>query len=156
MIQYIMCKLLIQACCGPCSTIFNDGDFFFDGDNFDSEDEYQKRLEAMLVVAPDTIVMPYNPKTFDSCEGCIRYRLERCANYAKANGYQCFTTTLTVSPHKDSDMVNRIGREIGGQSGIAFVEYDLKKDGGFQKTVARSKELGLYRQKYCGCARTKV
>jgi hypothetical protein len=58
---------------------------------------------------------------------------------------------LTVSPKKDAAMVNRVGREEGERSGIRFVEADLKKGDGYLKSVLASREMGLYRQNYCGC-----
>ena len=152
-----MKKLLVQACCGCCATSFEKGDvtYFFNGDNFDTINEYKKRLEAMLTVDKDCIVEGYEAKVFDSCEECIAYRLRRCAEVALERGFDCFTTTLTVSPHKDSAMVNRIGREVAAEVGVPFLELDLKKNNGFAKSVARSKQLGLYRQRYCGCGESR-
>ena len=153
-----MKKLLVQACCGPCAcdpSMFEGCViYYFNGDNFDTKNEYESRLYALRRVCSGIILDLYNPKEFTDCQDCIRYRLQKCAETAKNHGFDCFTTTLTVSPHKNTAMINRIGREVGKAVGIPFVEYDLKKDGGFEKTVKISKELGLYRQKYCGCARS--
>ena len=131
---------------------------FYNGDNMDTEQEFGKRLEAVRVVAErlgaGVIVEPYIPHVFGGCEDCIRHRLCRCARVARAFGYDAFTTSLTVSPHKDTKMVNRIGREVGEAEGVRFIELDLKKKDGFGKSVRASKELGLYRQNYCGCAKS--
>jgi predicted adenine nucleotide alpha hydrolase (AANH) superfamily ATPase len=108
----------------------------------------------MLTVDKNTIVEKYIPRTFENCEQCIAYRLTRCAEYAKSRGYDCFTTTLTISPHKDTAMVNKIGRDVSAFYGVPFLELDLKKNGGFARSVEMSKKLGLYRQNYCGCARS--
>jgi len=146
-------SVLIQACCGPCSLAI-DGKYFFNGDNFDSKREYDKRLCAMLAVSDGTVVEQYNPRVFKDCGECIKYRLARCAQYARENGFDAFTTTLTVSPHKDTTMVNNIGQIVAAEQGITFIEHNLKKSDGFKHTVNRSKELWLYRQNYCGCARS--
>jgi len=151
----------MQACCGPCGAdAFSYSHFnftyFFNGDNFDTINEYNKRLEAMSTVDKNAIVEPYVARVFAECEDCIGYRLRRCAEVAKSRGFDCFSTTLTVSPHKNTELVNRIGREVAGEVGVPFVEFDLKKNGGFAKSVQRSKELGLYRQRYCGCAKSVI
>ena len=153
-----MQKIIVQACCGPCSTAaaknFEKCAFFFNGDNFDTQEEYDRRLNAMLKVDKDTAVMPYNPKIFNTCDECMRYRMSACAKYALEHGFDAFSTSLTVSPHKNTEEVNKIGREVGNEIGITFVEVNLKKNGGFMYSVAKSKELGLYRQNYCGCAKS--
>ena len=155
-------KVLVQACCGCCSLAdFGEivpAGLFFNGDNMDCGGEFERRLEAVRKVADDLgveiIVDPYTLHVFERCEDCIRHRLVRCARVAKAFGYGAFTTSLTVSPHKDTKMVNAIGREVGERVGVKFIELDLKKRDGFGKSVRRSKELGLYRQNYCGCAKS--
>jgi hypothetical protein len=160
-----MKKLLVNACCGPCACLpwaFKDYavSLFFNGDNFDSKEEYERRLKAMRVVAKELyrtslLVTPlYRPRVFESCDDCIRYRLERTANLAKRDRYDYFTTTLTISPHKDTEMVNRIGREVSAQVGIPFLELDLKKNDGFNTTVRMSREYAVYRQRYCGCKKS--
>jgi predicted adenine nucleotide alpha hydrolase (AANH) superfamily ATPase len=141
--------------------------FFFNGDNFDTREEYDRRAAAMAQLSPDAIIEPYQPRVFNNCADCIAYRLRRCAEYGRANGFTHFTTTLTVSPHKDTATINAQGRAIGVEFGIEFVELDLKRTnprdaarnaeygarGGFAQSVMRSRELGLYRQNYCGCGR---
>jgi len=143
-------NILVHACCGPCAAT-SSAPYFFNGDNFDTLEEYKRRLDAFNKLDEKKIIEPYSPKSFENCDECIRYRLVRCAKAAIQNGYNCFTTTLTISPHKNTEQINNIGRAIGQEYGIEFIEQDLKKDGGFQKSVVRSKELGMYRQRYCGC-----
>jgi len=172
MLQSSMQKLLVQACCGGCASSdptdylygeINRADtfirFFFNGDNFDTSEEYRRRLAAFNTVSKhykiESIVEPYSEKIFEKCEDCIKYRLECCAQVAKEQNFDCFTTTLTVSPHKDTATVNQIGREVAVEYGVPFLELDLKKNGGFEKTVKASKELGIYRQNYCGCAKSR-
>lgn len=159
-------KILVQACCAPCSTAFfgweKSVDFFFNGDNFDCADEYERRAGAMRILRgvafPNSKVffVPYAPRTFGECAECIRYRLLACARVAKAEGYDAFTTSLTVSPHKNTKMVNEIGAAVGAEVGVAFLALDLKKRDGFKRTVELSRRFGLYRQNYCGCAKRSV
>jgi predicted adenine nucleotide alpha hydrolase (AANH) superfamily ATPase len=78
-------------------------------------------------------------------------RLRRTAEEAKQQGIPAFCTVLTVSPKKDAVLVNRIGREEGERAGVLFIEADMKKNDGFQKSVEISKKFGIYRQDYCGC-----
>jgi hypothetical protein len=156
-----MKRLLVNACCGPCACnpIPFSGyhvDLFFCGDNFNSKAEYNKRYKALYTVYKklyDTklLSIDYKRKVFNSCEDCIRERLLETAEMAYVHEYDAFTTTLTISPHKNTELVNRIGREVGEQMCIPFLELDLKKNGGFEKSVRVSKELGIYRQRYCGC-----
>ena len=85
------------------------------------------------------------------CPVCFRMRLTSAAKYAKANGYDAFTTTLTVSPHKNFPLISGIGAEVGEEVGIDYLPYDFKKKDGFLRSIQLSKEFGLYRQDYCGC-----
>ena len=82
------------------------------------------------------------------CEACFRLRLKKTRDYMLAHGWDAFTTTLTVSPQKSADVINRVGREVGGDS---FLVRDFKKKGGFQRTMELAKKWSLYRQHYCGC-----
>lgn len=91
------------------------------------------------------------PEKGERCRACIRLRLEESAKKAACMGINAFTTVLTVSPHKDAEMVNKAGREMGEKHGLSFIELDLKKEDGFKKSIALSKKYGLYRQNYCGC-----
>jgi len=91
------------------------------------------------------------PERGRRCEACIRFRLRETARKAAALRIPAFGTVLTVSPKKDADMVNRIGREEEERSGIRFVAADLKKRDGYLRSIRLSRELGIYRQRYCGC-----
>ncbi len=90
----------------------------------------------------------YEPEGGARCETCFRMRLEKTHEYMKKKMFDAFTTTLTVSPHKDVTLVNAIGRDIGGEK---FISADFKKKGGFARAMEAAKEMGLYRQRYCGC-----
>ena len=154
---------------------------FFSNSNIDTEEEFRKRLdnaralgaaEGVEVVADaydhadwlDKVAkgLEGEPEKGSRCAKCFRYNLARAAAYAAEHGYDAFTTSLTVSPHKVSGMVFEAGddaawtvsaRECGGSSAASpeFLKIDFKKRDGFLKSLRRSAELGLYRQAYCGC-----
>ena len=90
------------------------------------------------------------------CERCFRLRLEKAAEYAAKNGFDYFTTSLTISPLKNAPLLNTIGKEMGERYGIAFLPSDFKKRGGYQRSIELSKKYDLYRQDYCGCAFSKA
>jgi len=77
--------------------------------------------------------------------------LEKTALVAKQEGFDGFTTVLTISPHKNSSVVNSVGLEVAGEVGIEFLEENFKKQDGFKKSLELSKKYGFYRQNYCGC-----
>lgn len=89
------------------------------------------------------------------CAICFRQRLEKTAAEAKRRGFGLFTTTLTVSPHKNYPLIASIGRELAEKYGVQFLDMDFKKKAGFQRSIQLSKEYGLYRQSYCGCEYSK-
>jgi len=166
-----MQKVLVQACCGPCSIAvyetrwlwdFEVVELFFNGDNFDSNAEYLRRKRALDTVLQHytgqkiRLADKYMPVEFMSCEHCIEYRLRRTAEVAAILGYDAYATTLTVSPHKNADMVNAIGKKVATETGMPYIETNFKKQNGFYRTVEKSKELGLYRQTYCGCKKSMV
>lgn len=85
------------------------------------------------------------------CARCFKLRLKRTAMAAKEHGMDIFATTLTVSPHKNSKVINEIGNQIAAEVGIPFLESDFKKQDGYKRSIDLSKENNLYRQNYCGC-----
>ena len=89
------------------------------------------------------------------CRVCFRQRLEKTAETASLSGYDCFGTTLTVSPHKDYKQISAIGRKLSLVYGVSFLDRDFKKKDGFKRSVELSKKYGLYRQNYCGCEYSK-
>ena len=184
-----MAKVLLHVCCGPCASacepalrdLGNEVVMFFSNSNIDTEDEYEKRLaNARALGAADGVEVVADaydhadwlekvakgledePEKGSRCARCFRYNLSRAAAYAAEHGYDAFTTSLTVSPHKVSRMVFDAGadaawgvsaKECGGSAAPSpkFLEIDFKKRDGFLKSLRRSAELGLYRQPYCGC-----
>lgn len=111
----------------------------------------------------------YNPETYFElvsgleaepeggarCTVCFNQRLKETARNAKKYGFDYFTTTLTVSPHKDYERISKIGKALGEEYGVEFLDMDFKKKAGFQRSVQLAKEYGLYRQDYCGCVFSK-
>lgn len=89
------------------------------------------------------------------CTLCFQQRLEAAACFAKNEGYFAFGTTLTVSPHKNYPLISALGNQIAEDHEIEFLDIDFKKKAGFQRSIAMSKEYGLYRQNYCGCEFSK-
>lgn len=91
----------------------------------------------------------------DRCRICFDLRLGEAAKYAKANSFDYFTTTLTISPLKNADVLNEIGQKKGLEEGIDFLPSDFKKKEGYKRSIELSKEYELYRQNYCGCPFSK-
>jgi predicted adenine nucleotide alpha hydrolase (AANH) superfamily ATPase len=169
-------EVLVHICCAPDASYgvralrdrFDVTGFFYNP-NIDSREEFRERLRATLDLrekdAFSLVIgaggkeawedavrgMEDEPERGRRCEACVRLRMRETARKAAELGMPAFGTVLTVSPKKDAAMVNRVGREEGEGFGIRFVEADLKKGDGYLKSVRASKELGLYRQRYCGC-----
>ena len=137
---------------------------FFSNSNIDTHEEYEKRLgEARKLAAAEGVELVADaydhsewlrevaagyedePEKGRRCERCYRYNLARTASYAAAEGFEAFTTSLTVSPHKPSAKI------FAASDDPRFLHEDFKKREGFKLSVRRAAELGLYRQPYCGC-----
>jgi len=171
-----MPELLLHLCCAPDAThgvpAFGkrfDVIGFFYNPNIHPREEFRKRLSAALDLQekrPFPLIvgnggadvweeaargLEGEPERGRRCEACVRLRLRETARKASELGVPAFGTVLTVSPKKDAAMVNRVGREEGERAGVRFVEADLKKENGFLNSVRASRELGIYRQRYCGC-----
>jgi len=170
-------KLLIHTCCAPCvayvasQILARDYDvtLFFYNPNIDTREEWAKRLEAVKIIAEKfrlpLIVEPYNrepwwqkivgceqdPEGGNRCVICFRERLTKTAELAKTGNFDYFTTSLTTSPYKDSQLILALGAEIGKKLGVRFLAKDFKDDNGSKKSLELTKELGIYRQNYCGC-----
>lgn len=174
--------LLLHSCCGPCSTYvleylsryFSLGLLYYDP-NIQPEAEYELRLEnqrRVLAEFPEVRLHEYGwrgeeydaavrgleaePEGGARCTVCFRLRLEEAARLAAHLGYEYFCTTLSVSPHKDAERINRIGREMGEKYGVKWLPSDFKKREGYKRSIELSREFGLYRQDYCGCLYSKA
>ncbi|MDO4593764.1 MAG: epoxyqueuosine reductase QueH [Tissierellia bacterium] len=171
-------KLLLQVCCAPCSSqVLNelkdyfDIDIYFYNPNIYPEEEYYKRSEVVkkLVLQMNinckVIVAKNNPNEFysfvdtrskdteggKSCYKCYELRLRQTAKFAKEHGYDFFTTSLSISPHKNSRWINEIGEKLEKEYEIRFLYSDFKKKDGYKKSIELSNKYNLYRQDYCGC-----
>jgi hypothetical protein len=168
-----MNRTLLHICCGICSSAaiqkLQEDSFLVTGlfynPNIHSEEEYLRRLEVAKTVANilkiKLLEAPYDqekwftqvkgletePEGGRRCTICFKMRLEYTAKIAKEQGLDYFTTTLTISPHKDTKLIN----EIGKAAGPGFLEYDFKKESGFKKAADFARANQLYRQNYCGC-----
>ncbi|MCD4785805.1 MAG: epoxyqueuosine reductase QueH [Candidatus Eremiobacteraeota bacterium] len=173
-------KLLLHICCAPCSTSVilqlspeYDAYGFFYNPNIDIEQEYKYRKSEMKKIANiynvPVIYGEYDvekwresvkgledePEGARRCEVCFRKRLKKTAQVAMKKGFDLFCTTLTVSPLKNANLINRIGKEIEQETGCIYLESNFKKKDGFKKSVELSKKYNLYRQDYCGCSFSK-
>lgn len=172
-----MKKVLLHICCGVCAIssvkrLQDEGyeveGFYFNPNIFPKE-EYLKRqevLEKIKTVCGIRIVEGnYNheewknfcvpsveyekePESGKRCLLCYEYRLKETFQKSCETGFIFFTTTLTISPHKNSKKIFEIGKKVGGEK---FLEIDFKKKDGFKNTIKMSKEYNFYRQNYCGC-----
>lgn len=175
-----MKKLLLHSCCGPCSTqvidVLKDEydiTIYYYNPNIDTNEEYLHRLSEQKRFCKE-IGIPvledgYFQQDFYSkikgleqekeggarCSVCFRLRLEKTARKAKELGFDMFGTTLTVSPHKNSFVINSIGHAVEESEGIKFLEGNYKKNDGYKKSIEFSKKYNLYRQNYCGCEFSK-
>ena len=104
--------------------------------------------EAFEAFAP---AMAGEPEGGKRCLACFALRLNETAEQARKHGFEYFTTTLSVSPHKNADNVNRAGEEAARRSGVKYLYADFKKKNGYLRSLQLSAEYNLYRQDYCGC-----
>ena len=178
-------QLLLHACCAPCSsaTLERLADHFdvtilYYNPNIAPPEEYHRREAELERFVRDagyaargiTVVeLPYDPQEFytavkglenepergERCTVCYRMRLERAAQYARAHGFNWFTTTLSISPVKDPVRLNTIGCELAQQYGLNYLQSEFRKKDGYKRSLALSAEYGLYRQDYCGCIFSK-
>lgn len=95
------------------------------------------------------------PERGKRCEVCYKLRIEKTANIAKENNYDYFCTTLSVSPYKNANLINKIGEEIEQKYKIKWLYSDFKKKDGYKKSIMLSQKYNLYRQNYCGCIYSK-
>ncbi len=172
--------LLLHSCCAPCSsyvleylskyfkiTVFYYNPNIYPADEFFKRAEEQKRFISMLnTTHPISFIEGefeddkfYNTvKGFEKereggerCFKCYRLRLEKSAELAKKHGFDYFTTTLSISPLKNAQVLNEIGLDVGEQCGVKYLLSDFKKKNGYKRSCELSEEYGMYRQNYCGC-----
>ncbi len=95
-------------------------------------------------------------KSRQRCEPCIRLRFETTAQQAKYRGFDVFATTLSISPYKDAEQINRLGLAVAKDTDIPFLEADFKQDGGYSRSIDLSRQEKMYRQNYCGCVFSRL
>ncbi len=96
------------------------------------------------------------PEGGDRCRVCFELRLSKAGAYASEKGFDFFTTTLTISPLKNAQLLNELGLRIGKECGTEYLTSDFKKKNGYKRSIELSARYGLYRQDYCGCAFSRV
>jgi len=170
-------KLLFQVCCAPCGTYVSRErlapefalTWYFYNPNLCCREEYERRLAAVRFVADryyfPLIVVPYDhaswqlkisgqeaePERGRRCAQCYLDRLQSTAEFAKENGFDAFSTSLLVSPYKDTRAIREIANKLAVDIGVDFLDQDFQADDGYRRSQELAKELGLYRQKFCGC-----
>ncbi len=181
--QNIKPSLLLHVCCAPCSSAVLEYLYehfsitlYFYNPNISPESEFNYRLEELkrLIFEMnfeniDIIVPEYDNEEFENianglenlpeggkrCKKCYGLRLQKTAEYAKEKGFDYFTTTLSVSPYKNAQLLNEIGSELEKEYAIAYLYSDFKKKEGYKRSCELSKKYNLYRQNYCGCMYSK-
>lgn len=172
--------LLLHSCCAPCSSYvleylseyFSIVVFYYNP-NISSEEEYNLRLseqrrliEAMKFKNSVSLIgAEYNPQEFyeiakgfencpergQRCLRCYRLRLQKTAAMAAEIQADCFATTLTLSPLKNSQAINEIGEELSAEYRVSYLSSDFKKREGYKRSLELSRQYSLYRQNFCGC-----
>ena len=176
--------LLLHSCCAPCSSYVLEylSNYFkitvlYYNPNIYPQEEYIRRAKEQEVFISNIktkydisfIKCDYDSESFytiakgledqreggERCTRCFELRIGEAAIIAKRGGYDYFTTTLSISPHKDAKRLNEIGEMFSKEYGINYLYSDFKKKGGYKRSIELSKEYNLYRQDYCGCVFSK-
>lgn len=178
-------RILLHSCCGPCSTEviarltkYFDITIFYYNPNIEPQAEYVKRKQEQIRFIKEFIPknkldfldcdydhdsfleiakgLETEPEGGTRCHRCYELRLSKTALEAKKQNYDYFGTTLTVSPYKNSEVINQIGENIQSNLGIKYLFSDFKKENGYKNSIEYSKMYKLYRQNYCGCHFSRV
>ncbi|MCK9183107.1 MAG: epoxyqueuosine reductase QueH [Fibrobacteraceae bacterium] len=177
-------SLLLHCCCAPCSSYvleylseyFKITTFYYNPNIYPAEEYAHRVSELKRFVAEFHTKNPvsfvegtYEPERYYAavkglekepeggarCYKCFELRLEEAAKFAKNINADYFTTTLTISPVKDAEVLNKLGEEVGAKYGIRHLPSNFKRKGGYQRSIELSHEYGLYRQNFCGCVYSK-
>jgi predicted adenine nucleotide alpha hydrolase (AANH) superfamily ATPase len=174
-------KLLLHSCCAPCfGYVFEllrsqySIIAFYYNPNIAPSKEYNKRYEELKnfcnVKQVQLFEGEYDARRWtglvkehrfsgersERCRICYEIRLRKSFEFAKAGNIGMVATTLSISPHKDADIINSTGKNLSREFGIEFLEADFKKNDGFKKSLELSRAYGFYRQNYCGCIYSKL
>ena len=166
-------KVLMHMCCAPCSIYPVDsllaGGYRLEGlfynPNIHPREEYEKRRENVRIYSDIrnlkvNYIDDFRQKEWESFDGreparctmCYGIRMDKAASYAAANGFDAFTTSLLVSPYQKHDLIKEVSEKYAEKYGIKFLYVDFRP--GFRQGQQQARELGLYRQKYCGCIKS--
>ena len=173
-----MDKLLLHACCAPCSSaVIDEYSKYFDitlyyyNPCITDEKEYYLRADELVrlgdIYHVNVVIAPFDPDTFyqscsslkdcpeggKRCKVCIGQRLKGAATYARNNEFRYFSTTLTISPYKDSAVINSVGTSISGSCGVMYMPFDFGYL--FPRSLQLCEKYNLYQQNYCGCEYSK-
>lgn len=179
-------KLLIHSCCAPCSSYVLeylsqhfDITLLYYNPNISPKSEFEYRVSELKRLVSEmpldkeiNIEIPeYNDREFydevkgmedileggERCFKCYEIRLRKAIEYAKENGFEYFTTTLSISPYKNAEKLNEIGERLEEEyGGVKWLPSDFKKKNGYKRSIELSKIYNLYRQDYCGCVYSKA
>lgn len=173
-------RVLLHSCCGPCSssvleylTQYFDVTLLWYNPNLYPQEEFNRRFRAQTEIIEkmglcdkvSILAEPWKSEDYYArikglenegeggkrCEECFKLRLLECARLAKHYGFDYYCTTLTVSRHKNAELINNLGEEIGRAAGVPWLPSDFKKRDGENRSVELSEKHGIYRQVYCGC-----
>lgn len=173
-------SLLLHTCCAPCSSYcieylsnyFNITVLYYNPNIYPESEYIHRKSEQIRLISEMKTKYPVkfidcdfeSEKFYETVKGmencreggercfkCYRLRLEKAANVASQNGFEFFTTSLTISPLKNAAKINEIGEELANEYKVKFLPSDFKKKEGFKRSIELSKEYNLYRQNYCGC-----
>lgn len=177
-------KILLHSCCAPCSSYvitflsnFFDITILYYNPNISPYEEYEKRKAEQIKIIKklqtknklNFLDCDYDNKIYNDkvkgmencpeggnrCQICFNLRLEKTAELASNYNFDYFCTTLTVSPHKNSKLINQIGENLSNKYNVKWLYSDFKKNEGFKQSIELSKKYNLYRQNYCGCIYSK-
>lgn len=177
-------KLLLHSCCAPCSSYclellsqYFEVTVFYYNPNIYPPEEYTMRVaeqDRFIQNFPAKHTISFVEGTYDTerfyamakgmeqlkeggerCFACYELRLKEAAEYAKANDFDFFTTTLSISPLKNAEKLNEIGKKLEEEYGIQYLYSDFKKQNGYKRSTEISNEYDMYRQYYCGCVYSK-
>ena len=176
--------ILLHSCCAPCSSYcleylskYAKITAFYYNPNITDRAEYEHRVAELKRLIEEMsmdnkakfLEGSYDPDSFyciakglegepecgRRCIKCYELRLRKTAEEAVKGGYDYFTTTLTISPLKDAQVLNKLGIKLGEEYGVRYLSSDFKKSGGYQRSIELSRDFNLYRQNYCGCEYSK-
>ena len=178
-------RLLLHVCCAPCtSSVIEriaphfETTLFYYNPNIQPEAEFARRGETLKKLLRENgmekdvplLIPDYDGEAFLTaaeglekepeggrrCPRCFTLRLRKTAEAAREGGFEYFCTTLTVSPHKNAELINAIGAELAAEAGVSWLPADFKKRDGYLRSIELSRLYGLYRQDYCGCLFAKT